>query len=696
MRLRRPETLALLVALLGSVIVLTAFVVNLFLSRERELREAQSRLSQVAVLVAEQTARSIDAVDLVLRELTDDLARGRRDAASWHAGRGWELISQRPARSLPQVRELLLIDADGAQRQTSPHSAATLGERERGHLAPLAAGAAFTTYGPFLAPPSDRYTYGLARRLTDSAGNYGGVVAAHLEPAYFPEHCWANRLGDEFEAVLINSRRQIVASCRPVDPTRQASILGSDAAALADGQLADAWLDGPQGSIGRWEVATSSVPGYPDLKVLALMPRTAFLAPWSRRATEFGLFAGLVVSILLAGGWLVRRQVAELSQLTAALDENRRHLEERIREATAELAFKKEEAERASTAKSRFLAAASHDLRQPLHALSLFAADLQRQVRSGNTGGLERVSEQIATSTSVLGELLDSLLDVSRLDVAGIKTEIAPFALQTVFQRLAASYRRPAQAKRLTLRFRPSARYAVSDVTLVERLLANLISNAIRYTPEGGRVLIAARPQGSRVRIEVRDSGIGIAPEHQAAIFAEFYQVGNTAREQNKGLGLGLSIVDRLAHALEVPITLRSRPGTGTTFAVALQECPPEIPEAPAPVQPERRPELRLLGGGEALATAGRLANSWGWDLRPESLEACQAAPPTAETIVIADRASAAALADARPDFRRLIVVLEGQEPAPVGCYALLAPIRPAKLRALLEQLQKTESRSIP
>jgi signal transduction histidine kinase len=264
------------------------------------------------------------------------------------------------------------------------------------------------------------------------------------------------------------------------------------------------------------------------------------------------------------------RQFNDLRRLTAAIEGHRKKLEERIEQATADLLHEKDLAERANTAKSRFLAAASHDLRQPLHALSLFSADLQRQVRSGTAQELPRLAEQISASTSLLGELLDSLLDISRLDVAGIKPESRPTQLQPIFQRLADSFRRAAADRKMTLRFRPSAHWVETDPVMLERMIANLVSNALRYTPPGGRVLVAARRRGGQLAIEVRDNGIGIAQEHQAAIFAEFYQVGNAAREQNKGLGLGLSIVDRLAKALDIPVSLKSRQGEGTLFTLLL------------------------------------------------------------------------------------------------------------------------------
>lgn len=696
---RKPDTLALVVALIGSFAVLVAFLVDLMLSRQRDLEDSQQRLQHFSAMVAEHTSRSFEAVDILLRDMVADLSSNHPDWPSWEASRGWEYVSQRHSRSLPQLRDLILFDKDGSQRFISTFfPAPRINVRDRPYFAALEKGDETAHYGPYVGRNTGRYAYALARRLQDGLSRFSGVAFASIEPGYFPDFCWSNRLSDDFEAVLINGKGQITASCRPVDLSRHASFLGAQAEdALMNGRLKGKLPEAGISSIDGLLVALAPVPNYTDLRILTVIPESTILASWTRRAMEFGLFAMLVVVVLLAGGWLVRRQIRELSQVTTALDEHRRHLEERVREATAELAYKKEEAERASTAKSRFLAAASHDLRQPLHALSLFAADLQRQVKSGNTSGLPRLSEQITTSTGVLGELLDSLLDVSRLDVAGIKTDIRPFAIQDLFDRLAASYKRSAQAKRMTLRFRPTGAYVMSDSTLVERLLANLISNAIRYTPEGGRVLVAARRQGDHLRIEVRDSGIGIAPEHQAAIFAEFYQVGNTAREQNKGLGLGLSIVDRLAYALGAPIYLRSQPGIGTTFAVALPRCAPALALG-TPVEARENPIcLFAVGESEAIETAARLAQGWGLQVRqiPDAATLVLPEPPQ-PAIVIADATTATELLPRLPASCPLVAVTDSTTQAPAGSYALAFPIKPAKLRALLEQLQKTESKSTP
>lgn len=694
---RKPDTLALMVALIGSLAVLFAFVVDITLSRQRDLEDGQQRLQQFAGMMADHTAHAFDAVDVVLRDMVSDLAVNQPHWRDWSSSRGWEYVSQRHPRSLPQLRDVILFDEEGNQRFVSTFfPTPRINVADRPYFQALAKGADSMSFGPFVGRNTGRYSYALTRRIQDGLSRFAGIAFAAIEPGYFSDFCWRNRLSDEFEAVLINAKGLIVASCRPVDPTRHASFLG----ARADEALLGGLLHGhlPEGGLSTVKgVAISVVPvsNFNDLRIVAVIPEATLLAPWNRRALEFSLFAGLVIVVLLAGGWLVRRQIRELSQVTTALEEHRRHLEERVREATAELAYKKEEAERSSTAKSRFLAAASHDLRQPLHALSLFATDLQRQVRSGQTAGLERLAEQITTSTSVLGELLDSLLDVSRLDVAGIKTNLNPFAVQEVFERLAASFKRSAQAKRIQLRFRPTSAFVMSDITLIERLLANLVSNAIRYTPQGGRVLVAARRQGEQLRIEVRDSGIGIAPEHQAAIFAEFYQVGNTAREQNKGLGLGLSIVDRLAYALGAPIYLRSQPGLGTTFAVALPRCAPPH-TVPAASVPGATVSLLAVGSSAALAGAVQLARGWG--LAVEHVDKMEALPDNLQppAVAMADATLAGELKEQLAKTCPVVAIVGEQGTAPPDTYALGTPLRPAKLRALLEQLQKTESKSTP
>ncbi|HRF30318.1 MAG: hypothetical protein JNM16_08595 [Dechloromonas sp.] len=694
---RKPETLALAVSLAGTLIVLLVFMADLVLARHRDLESGERRLQHFGIMMAEHTARTFEAVDVLLRETATDLSHSRRDWENWEASRGWEYIAQRHSRAMPQLRDLIIFDAWGRQRFISTYfPAPRINVRDRPYFAALEGGAESATYGPYIGRNSARYTYGIARRITGDSGQFNGAVFGAIEPAYLQDFCWSNRLSDDFESVLINARGEIAASCRPADLSRQSPILG----ARAEEVLFAGRLRGEIGSAGLsthdgLRIAVSPVPGFADLRILTVIPESTLLANWRNRLFELGTLAALVTLVLLVSALLIRRQVREMANMTVELAASHNHLEERVQEATLELAGQKDEAERANTAKSRFLAAASHDLRQPLHALSLFSADLQRQVRSGTAQELPRLAEQISASTSLLGELLDSLLDISRLDVAGIKPESRPTQLQPIFQRLADSFRRAAADRKMTLRFRPSAHWVETDPVMLERMIANLVSNALRYTPPGGRVLVAARRRGGQLAIEVRDNGIGIAQEHQAAIFAEFYQVGNAAREQNKGLGLGLSIVDRLAKALDIPVSLKSRQGEGTLFTLLLTICPPpSLRPAPSAVAASAG-KVDCIGDSGDLQACAELLERWDYEVRVKA--SGDTGRTSRHAVVIADPDALGALCGGHtPPMPVIVLAREAMVDLPEGVHQLPLPLRPAKLRALVSQLQKTLSKSMP
>lgn len=693
---RKPETLALFVALVGTLTVLFVFLADLLLARHRDFEAGEKRLQHFGIMMAEHTARAFEAVDVLLREMSVDLSHNRRNWEKWEASEGWEYVAQRHSRAMPQLRDLIIFDREGNQRFISTYFPTPyINVKDRPYFETLENGAESTTYGPYIGRNSGRYSYAIGHRITAEDDSFVGVAFAAIEPGYLQDFCWSNRLSDDFEAVLINAKGQIVASCRPTDLSRQSPVLGSLAAeTLFNGELRGLVPASGLANGNDLLLSVSPVPGFADLRILTAIPEKTLLANWRSRLIELSTLALLVAIVLFVGGLLVRRQLREMAALTAELAAGHEHLEARVRAATVELAGQKDTAERASRAKSRFLAAASHDLRQPLHALSLFAADLQRQVRNGTTNALPRLAEQIATSTAMLGELLDSLLDISRLDVVGVKPEIRLFALGPVFERLANSCRRAASDRKQTLRFRPTHLWLESDPVMIERIIANLVSNALRYTPPGGRVLVAARQRGEEVLIEVRDNGMGIAPEHQAAIFAEFYQVGNPAREHNKGLGLGLSIVDRLARALNVGVTLNSRLGEGTIFALRVRGGRPVYGQAQ-----EQKPEIAgkvfCIGNSEAMHECIALAEHWNYEITHTDGAGNEILPR--HSVIIVDQELAEAVARELTSDTQLIVLVAGEAAAlPPGAHALPLPVRPAKLRALLGQLQKTLSKSTP
>jgi signal transduction histidine kinase len=245
-------------------------------------------------------------------------------------------------------------------------------------------------------------------------------------------------------------------------------------------------------------------------------------------------------------------------------------------------------AERANRSKTGFLAAASHDLRQPIHALGLYMGALRQRP-------LERSAREIVDlmggSVAALESLLDALLDISRIDAGALMPEPRTFDLGALLRRLTDEFAPEAAERALRLSVRvggPSPAAVRADPMLVERVLRNLIANAVKYTSSGG-VLVTCRPRRVGVptpqwRVEVWDTGPGIEPAEQERVFDEFYQAGNPQRDRRGGLGLGLSIVRRLASLMKVPLALHSRPGHGTRFALDLP-LSREAVEAPVTVE---------------------------------------------------------------------------------------------------------------
>lgn len=226
-------------------------------------------------------------------------------------------------------------------------------------------------------------------------------------------------------------------------------------------------------------------------------------------------------------------------------------------------------AEAATTSRTRFLATAAHDLRQPAQAISLIASVLDRRLRETEHA---QVARQLATSVDVLCRLLDHVLDISRLDAGQVRAEVVDVPLAPLIGRLGEEFAMMAQAQGLTVRCVPSSLRVRTDPTLLERILRNLLSNALRNTPSG-RVLLGCRRAGAVARIQVWDTGVGIASDRIDAIFEEFYRIGAADTDGNgngAGLGLGLAIVRRLADLLRLPLAVRSQPGRGSMFEVAV------------------------------------------------------------------------------------------------------------------------------
>jgi len=384
-----------------------------------------------------------------------------------------------------------------------------------------------------------------------------------------------------------------------------------------------------------------------------------------------------------------RRAEAELRRVNETL-------EQRVASRTAEFRAARAEAERANQAKSRLLAAVSHDLAQPLNAAHLFTHALQQRVTDPAVKGpLGNIDAALSSAEVLLG----GLLDISRLDAGGLVPKVEAFALDPLLQALAAEFGLMAAGKGLTLHAPRTRLWVCSDPQLLRRVLQNFLANAVRYTPSG-RLLLGVRRRGAGVAIQVHDTGPGIAPEHQQLIFEEFRRLDHGGQ----GLGLGLAIAERISRLLEHPIQLRSRLGHGTCFAILLPQTAP-VAAAPVAVSAPSGPNFRarvlvvdndagVLGGMQALLSG------WGCEVmaltEPSTIRAALTASPPDLLLFdyhLDDGQTGlklrAALGPAAQRIPCVIITADHSEAvreavAAAGCWLLQKPLKPLALRSLM------------
>ena len=330
--------------------------------------------------------------------------------------------------------------------------------------------------------------------------------------------------------------------------------------------------------------------------------------------------ADLNVSFLLVLMFLISITVPSL--LLSADVDVRKKAEESLRRAQIDLerkvAERTQELELANAAKSRFLAMASHDLRQPLHALGLFVAQLRTPLKSRErTKTIERVD---ATRKEMV-EMFNSLLDISRLDAGILRPKITEFPVARLLQEIETRFDQATREKGVRLRVRRSDAWVRSDAMLLERILLNLVSNAVRYTLRGG-IIVGCRRRGEMLRIEVWDSGPGIPEDQKQNIFGEFFQLAAPERYRYDGLGIGLAIVDRLCLLLDHQIDLASTVGRGSRFAILVpmaDECvtstEPVDSSHPAAFAVEGKVILVIGDAPVVLEGTGGLLGKWGYSV---------------------------------------------------------------------------------
>jgi len=327
---------------------------------------------------------------------------------------------------------------------------------------------------------------------------------------------------------------------------------------------------------------------------------TSQAEPFLERFAERGLVIEVRADRMPDGGLVTTlTDITPSVKAAEALERANATLERRVRERTgeltrlnAELGRAKAEADDANASKTRFIAAASHDILQPLNAARLYVTSLiERQRQNDNESEDGDLVQNIDASLEAVEEIFAALLDISRLDTGAMQPEMSDFRIDELLQRLDVEFAPLARAKGLALKFMPCALAVRSDRRLLRRLLQNLVSNAIKYTPAGG-VLVGCRRRGPRLRIEVYDTGIGIPQSKRRAVFKEFHRLDQGARVA-RGVGLGLSIVERIARVLDCEVVLRSNVGRGSRFSIEvprspLSRCCARFPGPPPVSLPER------------------------------------------------------------------------------------------------------------
>ena len=557
----------------------------------------------------------------------------------------WHMDAVRLLRQAPAVTEVAHLDANGRERFQMSRQAMdvidSLSDFSR-DPAFVEAMANKVYYGPvYFVQDSEPYmTVAVAGARPED-----GVIVAQVNLKFIWEVVSQIKVGAYGQAYVVDSRGQLIAHpdislvLRKIDishlgqvqAARELSLPGSSETPIVGTDLAG-------------QKVLTAYARVPQLNWLVFtdLPTKEAYAPFYQTLTRssvllllglgLAFFAGLFLArkmivpirtlsegaAQIGSGDLTRRITIRTGDELEALGDQFNRMADRLLESYATLERKVEERtkqlELANLAKSRFLATASHDLRQPLHALGLFVAQLR-----GRTGAADRkrIVAGIEAALSAMNELFSALLDISKLDAGVLTPKVTEVPIAQLLTRIETTFAGVAREKGLELQIVFSSAWVRSDFILVERIMLNLISNAIRYTA-CGRVLVGCRRHGDQLRIAVWDTGSGIPSDQHQHIFSEFYRVANPDQDQS-GLGLGLAIVDRLCRLLNHPIEVRSMVGKGSCFSIGL----PLVGTAITTVAPQSITYQRFAAADEKLVVVidddplvlegmGGLIRSWG------------------------------------------------------------------------------------
>jgi signal transduction histidine kinase len=720
---------AALLAGLVSVALVTNGLLDIWFS----YREQKALLVRIQ---AEQAGAAAAKISQFVKEIEGQM--GWTTQMAWNTGgiAQRRLEALRLLRQVPAIAQLTLLDALGREQlKVSRLAVDVAGSQIDRSAEPAFVGALSNKvfYGPvyFRAQSEPYITVAIAGARRDA-----GVSIAEVNLKFIWDVVSQIRVGEHGYAYVIDADGRLLAH-----PDISLVLINADLSHLAQVRAARATdagaglreepVDGIQGD--RVLVAHAAVAPVGWFVFVELPVAEAYAPIYASISRAGALLVGALALAIFAGLGLARRMIMPIEALRAgaesvgrgelgqrisiktgddleALGDQFNFMAARLQESYATLERKVVERthqlELANLAKSRFLAAASHDLRQPLHALGLFVGQLRNRLESSER---EHVVERVETSLAGLNELFDALLDISKLDAGVLMTNPVAFPINRLLEKLRATFAEAAAAKGLALRIVPNSAWVRTDPILLERILLNLVSNAVRYTPKG-RVLVGCRRQVEAIVVEVWDTGPGIPTDQHESIFGEFVRLDKRDGRSQPGLGLGLAIVQRLCELMKLPKTLESTLGKGSRFSVtvplaASQIAPPERSKpAPAIASPTCPVVVVVDDDAPTLEAMNGLLRGWNCSVYSfssakealESVSSCNGQPPD---LIIADyslpdgKSGVELITDLRSAIGADIVafLISGdtspdrlREVCASGLQLLHKPVAPIALRAML------------
>jgi signal transduction histidine kinase/ActR/RegA family two-component response regulator len=598
------------------VIVILALTINGVSDIWFSYHEQQNLLFRIQ---REQAKSAADKIEQFLNEITAGLAWETQLSLSDSTLDEWQFDAARLLRQVPALTQIVQLDATGQEQFRKSREASDVIASHADHsqeAAFIQAMANKVYYGPvyFIDESQPYMTIAMAGVRPEF-----GVIVGQVNLTFIWDVVSQIKVGKRGQAYVVDEAARLIAHPDISQVLRMTDM--SDLAQVRAARAAESNGSPDQPLQGVDIRGRSVLSAYADVTppgwlVFAELPADEAYGPLYDSALRSGVIILVALALaIFAGLLLARRMVVPIRALRdgavrigsgdlgqrisinsgdelEALGDQFNAMAARLQESYAGLECKVEERTRqleaANQAKSRFIAAASHDLRQPLHALGLFVAQLHGRLRAAERS---QIISRIEAALSAMNELFSALLDISKLDAGATTVNITVFPVAQLLAHAETTFAGAAREKELSFRASPSDAWVRSDFILLEQIVFNLLTNALRYTHSGG-VLVGCRKRGDQLRIEVWDSGIGIAPDQHDKIFGEFYRLGEPDRDRRAGLGLGLAIVDRLCRLLDHPIEVKSTVGKGSVFAVTVPLAPADKRAIEASIVPRSQPSL--------------------------------------------------------------------------------------------------------